>query len=190
MTTGKKKSSHLQRGARKSKTQSMRASRKQTRSKPEEQNKPGPGRPKGSSIQPSGLTPNQESIAHQILDAELDNGLFPVSVAQLGRITRTDPKYLRRLLKRDDFQKYMTEILKTEGVVLEGAFWRGMALGLQIGDAKVLHLYASMTGKIKSEKSQAKLTIEIKSPDGMEALPRYSIDSDGDIVDAEVVEDD
>ena len=190
---GKKKTAHPQyRKKENTAVKAARATRKQTRATEDDQAeakaiKPGPGRPKGSTIQPSGLTPNQERIAHDILDVELKDGIFPASVAQLGRATATDPKVIRALLRREDFQKYMADLLKTEGVVLEGAFWRGMALGLQVGDPKVLDLYARMSGKIKQEKAQAKLTIEIKSPDGQAALPMYTLDEEGDIVDAELV---
>ncbi len=97
----------------------------------------------------------------------------------------TDPNYVRDLLRRKTFQDYLFELLKLEGLVLEGAFWRGLALGLSVGDPKVLELYAKMTGKI-TKQSETKLLVEIKGIDGAPG----SLDwSDSEIVDAEVVED-
>ncbi len=61
-----------------------------------------------------------------------------------------------------------------------------MAIGLQVGDPKVLTLYARMTGKISKEQNN-KLQIEIISPDGTRlSLPQYGND---EIVDADVIED-
>ena len=70
--------------------------------------------------------------------------------------------------------------------MLEMSFWRGMQLGLQVGDARVLHLYAQMTGKIhKSE--QPTLQVQIVSPGGETlAIPQYT---DGEVEDAIIIED-
>lgn len=142
--------------------------------------KPGPGRPKGSTVQESGLTPNQEKIAQQMIEAELDTGLWPASVKELSEATGQPAHKIRELLKRTDFQTYLLKLLELEGVVLEGAFWRGLALGLQSADVKVLELYARMTGKIKPLQKESKVEVTIKGADGLQ-LPEY--------VDAEVVEE-
>ena len=148
--------------------------------------KAGPGRPKGSTLnKETGLTPNQERIAHKMLEAELESGLFPSSVAQVAKVSGTQPGYVRDLLKRKTFQNYLFKLLELEGLVLEGAFWRGMALGLSVGDSKVLELYAKMTGKI-TNKTETKLEVSIKGIEGTAGALDWG---DGDIVDAEVVED-
>ena len=166
--------------------QAPRDTRQQTITKAKKKKrKAGPGRPKGSTLQASGLTPNQERIAQKMLEAELESGLFPSSVAQVAKVTGSEPNYVRDLLRRKTFQDYLFELLKLEGIVLEGAFWRGLALGLSVGDSKVLELYAKMTGKI-TNKSETKLEVVIKGIDGAPG----SLDwSDGEIVDVEVVED-
>ncbi len=166
--------------------QAPRDTRQQTITTPKKKKrKPGPGRPKGSTLQESGLTPNQERIAQQMLELELETGLFPSSVAQVAKVTSSDPNYVRDLLKRKTFQDYLFELLKLEGVVLEGAFWRGMALGLSLGEPKVLELYAKMTGKI-TKQTETKLLVEIK---GIESAPGSLDWGDSEVVDAEVVED-
>lgn len=147
------------------------------------------GRPKGSTVnRDTGLTKSQESIAHKMLSAELKTGVFPASVADVVKMTGRNPSTIRALLRKKEFQDYLAELLKAEGVVLEGAFWRGLALGMQVGDIKTLELYARMTGKIAPVKQEKKIEITVKSPDGLEALPTYAVDEDGDIIDAEVVE--
>lgn len=135
--------------------------------------KAGPGRPKGSTLDPQWrLTPNQMRIAEAMLDKELEDGIFPASVKDVSQLTGADPAYVRKLLKRKEFQDYLFELLKLEGVILEGAFWRGMALGLSVGDVKVLELYAKMTGKVV-QKQEARLEITLKSPEGRALLPEY-----------------
>lgn len=146
--------------------------------------KAGPGRPKGSIVsQETGLTPNQERVAEKMLEAELESGLFPSSVAQVAKVSNSDPKYVRELLKKEAFQKYVMKLLELEGVVLEGAFWRGMALGLSVGDSKVLELYAKMTGKI-TNKTETKIEVEIKGTEGAPKLDWV----DSEVIDAEVIE--
>ncbi len=127
-----------------------------------------------------GLTPNQKRIARKMLEAELEDGLFPASVAAVAKVSGAQPAYVRDLLKRKEFQAYLMHLLELEGVVLEGAFWRGLALGLQTGDVKVLELYARMTGKIDNQKD-TKVVIEVTSPDGQPALPVYEVE-EADIV--------
>ena len=83
-----------------------------------------------------------------MLEAELKNKLFPATVREVSDVTGKDPATIRNLLKKPEFQAYLFQLLELEGVVLEGAFWRSMALGLQVGDSKVMQLYAQMTGKI------------------------------------------
>jgi hypothetical protein len=62
-----------------------------------------------------------------------------------------------------------------------------MQLGLSVGDAKVMDLYARMTGKI-AKKEAASLKVELVSPDGTRmALPTYT--DDEDIEDAIIIED-
>ena len=166
--------------------QAPRKTRQQTSTTPKKRKRPaGPGRPKGSVLQASGLTPNQERIAHKMLEAELESGLFPSSVAQVAKVSGTDSRYVRELLKRPEFQAYLLKLLELEGVVLEGAFWRGMALGLSVGDAKVLELYAKMTGKI-TNKTETKIEVEVKGVSGVPSLDW----SDSEIVEAELVEED
>lgn len=167
--------------------QAPRKTRQQTNPKPKAlKRKAGPGRPKGSVVNPeTGLTPNQERIAEAMLAKELEDGLFPASVKDVAKITGSDPKYVRSLLKRKEFQDYLLKLLELEGVVLEGAFWRGMALGLQVGDSKVLELYARMTGKI-TNKTETKIEVEIKSPDGKPALPVYA-EENGEVIEADII---
>ncbi len=147
----------------------------------------GPGRPPGSTLDKTWkLTPNQMAVADAIIDAGMDEGLFPSSVNDVVKITGRTSRYVRDLLRRDDFQAYFNWLLSTEGVILEGAFWRGMALGLSVGDVKVLELYARMTGKITvGIKKDTHLTITVKSPDGAPALPAYT----KDIIEAEIISD-
>ena len=153
--TDKKKRSLVgatERGA-KTKKKAARSVRKATRKKIK--HKAGPGRPVGSKVsKTTGLTPNQEGIAHKMLEAELQSGLFPATVREVATVTGKDPTNIRKLLKRPEFQKYLFTLLELEGVVLEGAFWRSMALGLQVGDSKVMQLYAQMTGKIKKQEEK------------------------------------
>ncbi len=128
--------------------------------------KAGPGRPLGSTLNPeTGLTPNQERIAHKMLEAELESGLFPSSAVQVAKVSGTSAKYVRDLLKRKEFQNYVFKLLELEGVILEGAFWRGLALGLSVGDVKVLELYAKMTGKI-TKKTETKLEVTVTGIEG------------------------
>ena len=145
----------------------------------------GPGRPKGSSISKiTGLTPNQESIAEAIVGAELKSGLWPSSVKEICEVTGKHPPAIRSLLRRKDFQAYLLSLLELEGIVIEGSFWRGMALGLQAADPKVLDLYARMTGKIQPVKKETLVEVVIKSPDGKLALPEYTDEViEGTIVD-------
>lgn len=175
-----------ERGA-KSKTKAARSVRKATRKKGNY--KPGPGRPKGSKKDPeTGLTPNQMDIAQQMLEAELSSGLFPSTVREVADVTGKDPATIRNLLKRKEFQAYLFKLLELEGVVLEGAFWRSMALGLQAGEPKVMDLYAKMTGKI-TKQEEKKVEVVISAPDGQAmALPHYEGDAQEEIVDAEVIE--
>lgn len=164
-----------------------RDTRQQTNPKPKsKKRKAGPGRPKGSKLDPeTRLTPNQMRIAEKMLSAELETGLFPASVSEVARVSGSDPGYIRDLLKRKEFQDYLFKLLELEGVVLEGAFWRGLALGLQVGDSKVLELYAKMTGKI-TNRSESKIEVEIKGV-GADGSIQPLDWSDPDIVDAEVV---
>lgn len=146
----------------------------------------GPGRPKGSTLDKTWrLTPNQMKVAEVIIDAGMNEGLFPSSVVDVVKLTGRTSRYVRDLLKREDFQAYFNWLLSTEGVILEGAFWRGMALGLSVGDVKVLELYARMTGKIAAAKKDTKIEITVKSPDGAPALPAYT----KDIIEAEIISD-
>lgn len=172
---------------------SPRATRKQTIKKPVRKGQydgtPGPGRPKGSTLDPVWrLTKKQMEIANGMLEVETENGLFPTSIQELARQLGTDKSYVRNLLRREDFQKYLNHLLTENNIFLEMQFWRGMSLGLQVGDSKVLTLYARMTGKI-AKAEQQKLQVEIISPDGSRiALPQYA--AEDDIIDAEVIEDD
>ena len=78
----KKGKHHSELGAEARDDQAPRDTRQQTITKPKKKKrKAGPGRPKGSTLQASGLTPNQERIAQKMLEAELETGLFPASVA-------------------------------------------------------------------------------------------------------------
>ena len=144
----------------------------------------GPGRPKGSIILESGLTEAQEEVAQAIVDAEMKDGLWPSSVKDIVAVTGRTGQYVRQLMKRDSFQAHLASLLKMEGVILEGSFVRGIALGLQVGDPKVLELYAKMTGKIQPVKKETKVTVEVLSPDGQSALPEYATDVvEGEILD-------
>lgn len=177
--------------------QAKRATRKLTNPEGEEkrlwngQEGGGPGRPPGSTQKNKwGLTPGQMQTAERIIDVTNKDGLFPASVAQLARAIKEEPKRVRDLLRREKFQAYLNHLLLEEGIMLEVAFWRGMQLGLQVGDARVLHLYAQMTGKI-AKKESAKLEVHIVSPDGSTlSIPQYTNDENDDIVDAEVIDDD
>lgn len=167
-----------------------RATRKQTnveKRKWNGQEGGGPGRPKGSALDETWkLTPRQMAMAQAVVEATVENGLFPSSIAELARAIGHNKDYLRKMLLRDDFHAYMNHLLIADGVMLEVSFWRGMAVGMQAGDAKVLHLYAQMTGKVQ-KKEAPKLKVEIITPEGRQALPVY--EDDGEIEDAEVIED-
>lgn len=141
------------------------------------------GRQPDSALHPEWkLTPRQMEIAEAMVQAKSKKG-FPTSVAELARQLDADDKYIRGLLKRETFQAYLNYLLAMDGIVLETAFWKGMQLGLQVGDPKVLSLYATMTGKIQKQEAP-KVVVEIRSPDQQLALPRYE-----DVEDAEVIED-
>lgn len=146
----------------------------------------GPGRPKGSTLDKKWkLTPGQMSMARAIVEASVQGGLFPGSVAELSRAIGFKKEYVRKMLLREDFHAYINHLLISEGIMLEVSFWRGMAIGMQAGDPRVLQLYAQMTGKIQ-KKEAPKLRVEIVSPEGERtALPVYE-----DIEDAEVIEED
>jgi hypothetical protein len=185
METVTKQDHHASQDRSKSKSKAPRSTRAAANPEAKKKGyKAGPGRPKGSTIQESGLTPNQEKIAQDILEAELKNGLWPASVKELVEATGKSSKTIRDLLRRDDFQAYLFKLLELEGLMLEGAFWRGLALGLQTGDVKVLELYARMTGKIKPVQKETKVEVQIKGVEGVQ-LPEYT----GDVIDAEVVEE-
>lgn len=188
VTKPKKKASMVgtsERGA-KTKKKAARSVRKATRKKGNY--KAGPGRPLGSKKDETGLTPNQKGIAQAMLEAELTSGMFPATVREVADVTGKDPKTVRNLLKRKEFQDYLFSLLELEGVVLEGAFWRSMALGLQVGDSKVMQLYANMTGKIE-KKEDKKIEVVITAPEGHTlALPVYEGDA-AEIVDAETVDE-
>lgn len=149
--------------------------------------KPGPGRPVGSKKDKTGLTPNQKNIARKMLEAELSNGMFPATVREVVEVTGKPAPAIRALLKRSDFQKYLWSLLEDEQIILEPAFWRSMALGLQVGDQKVMALYAQITGKIQ-RREEKKVEVIITAPGGQPAvLPVYEGDA-GEIVEGEVVE--
>jgi hypothetical protein len=169
------------------KDQAPRKTRQQTNTMPRsKKGKAGPGRPKGSVVsKETGLTPNQERIAEAMLSKELEDGIFPASVGDIAKLTGSDPKYVRDLLKRPEFQSYLLSLLELEGVVLEGAFWRGMALGLQVGDSKVLELYAKMTGKI-TNRTESKIEVEVVAPG--HSTPVLAWDDGGEIVEADIIE--
>lgn len=148
--------------------------------------KPGPGRPKGSKPHPEwGLTPSQMGVAEKIIEASIDGGIFPSSVADLAKLTGIRGDRLRPLLKRDDFQRYFNHLLAVDSIMLEGAFWRSMALGLSVGDVKVMELYARISGKIAATKKDTKVEIVVISPEGAPALPAYT----KDVIEATVIED-
>lgn len=167
--------------------QAPRSTRQQTDTKPRAlKRKAGPGRPKGSKLNPdTGLTPNQERIAEKMLEAELKTGLFPSSVAQVAQVADANPSYVRELLKRPAFQAYVLKLLELEGIVLEGAFWRGLALGLSVGEPKVLELYAKMTGKIVN-RTESKIQVEVQ---GVAGVPALDWKDDPNVIEAQVVED-
>lgn len=149
----------------------------------------GPGRPKGSTLDKQwGLTPRQMEIAELMMEVETNDGFFPKSVTELAKAIKADRTYVRELLRRDDFQKYINHLLVADGIMLEMSFWRGMQLGLQVGDSKVLQLYAQMTGKI-AKKEAPQLKVQLVSPDGSTvALPLY--EDEKDIIDIDAVEED
>jgi hypothetical protein len=181
----KKESMHLET---KSKKVVRRATRKQQGEKKKwnGQEGGGPGRPKGSTLDKTWrLTPRQMEIAQKIIDATNSDGLFPSSITQLAKSIGAEKHYVRELLRRETFHKYLTYLLLQDGIMLEVSFWRGMQLGLQVGDARVLQLYAQMTGKI-AKKEAPVLKVELISPDGSRtALPAYT----DEIEDAIVVEE-
>ncbi len=149
--------------------------------------KPGPGRPPGSKVDETGLTPNQKGIARKMLEAELESGMFPATVREVVEVTGKTPQTIRGLLKRKDFQEYLWSLLEDEQIILEPAFWRSMALGLQVGDQKVMDLYARITGKIQ-KREEKKVEVTIVAPTGQPAhLPIYEGDA-GEVVDAEVID--
>jgi len=167
-----------------------RSTRKQVGEKPKwnGQEGGGPGRPKGSTLDKVwGLTPRQMDIAERIIHVNTESGLFPHNATELADKVGADRRYVQRLLRRADFQKYLTFLLLQDGIMLEMSFWRGMQLGLSVGDSKVLDLYARMTGKIAKNEATS-LKVELVSPDGTRmALPTYS---DDEIEDAIIIEDD
>ncbi len=149
--------------------------------------KAGPGRPLGSKKDETGLTPNQKGIARKMLEAELSNGMFPATVREVVEVTGKNAPTIRALLKRKDFQNYLWSLLEDEQIILEPAFWRSMALGLQVGDQKVMALYAQITGKIQKHEEK-KVEVTIVAPAGQTAImPVYEGDA-GEIIEAEVVE--
>lgn len=165
------------------------ATRKQTNSEGRKWNGQeggGPGRPKGSTLDPRWkLTPNQMDLAERILTVETDDGFFPASIAELAHKVGSDRQYVREMLRRDNFQAYINHMLLSDGIMLEMSFWRGMQLGLQVGDPKVLQLYANMTGKI-TKREMPTIKVELIAPDGSrQSLPMYT----DDIIDAEIIED-
>ena len=163
------------------------SAKKAIRKKRKMKYKAGPGRPVGSAKDKTGLTPNQKGIARKMLEAELSNGMFPASVREVVEVTGTSASTIRKLLRRKDFQKYLWSLLEDEQIILEPAFWRSIALGLQVGDQKVMDLYARMTGKIQ-RKEEKRIEVIITAPEGKIAhLPVYEGDA-GEIVEAEVVE--
>lgn len=144
------------------------------------------GRPKGSTLDKKWrLTPNQMAAAEAIVELSLEEGMFPASAQQVAKLVGLRPAYVRTLLKKPEFQEYFNWLLSAEGVVLEGAFWRSMALGLSIGDVKVMELYARMTGKIAKAEKDTKVEVVIKAPEGTTALPSWN----KDVIEAEVVSD-
>jgi len=147
----------------------------------------GPGRPKGSVIHKKwGLTPYQMEIARKMIEATNKDGLFPSNISQLADFVGAERKYVRNLLRRDNFHAYLTHLLLQQGIWMEVSFWRGMQMGLQVGDPKVLQLYAQMTGKIAKQEAPI-LKVELISPDGSrQALPAYT---DDDIEDAIIIEE-
>lgn len=187
MTGSHKGQQHRGKGESARDDQAPRDTRQQAYPKPKaKKRKAGPGRPKGSVVsKETGLTPNQERIAEKMLGAELESGLFPASVSQVAQLTGSDPKYVRDLLRRKEFQDYLFKLLELEGVVLEGAFWRGLALGLSVGDSKVLELYAKMTGKITA-RTESKIEVVVK---GVEGAPVLDWRDDPNIIDVEPVEE-
>ena len=169
-----------------------RATRKQTGQKKKKfsgMDGGGPGRPKGSTLDKQwGLTPRQMEIAELMMEVETTDGFFPGSVTALAKEIGADRTYVRELLRRDDFQKYINHLLLSDGIMLEMSFWRGMQLGLQVGDSKVLQLYAQMTGKI-AKKEAPQLKVQLVSPDGSTvALPLY--EEEEDIIDVDAIEED
>jgi len=189
----KKESAHQEKSPKKIKA--PRSTRKQLNPEGEEKRRwneqegGGPGRPKGSTLDEVWkLTPNQMALAVRVVEATNKDGLFPASITQLAKTVKTDPTYMREMLRRDDFQRYLNYLLLNEGIMLEMAFWRGMQLGLQVGDSKVLHLYAMMTGKI-AKKETPTLKVELVAPDGSRMeLPTYT--DEPEVIDVEVIEDD
>lgn len=151
------------------------------------------GRAKGSKLDPKWkLTEYQMEIAQATLEATNRNGLFPASVSELARIIGADPMYVRNLLRNEKFQAYINHILVSDGIMLEMSFWRGMQLGLQVGDAKVLQLYANITGKI-AKKEAPNIKITLLGPKGEEmALPMYRDPEveEEDIEDAIIISED
>ncbi len=168
----------------------IRATRKQTGEKEKFSGMEGggPGRPKGSTLDKVWkLTPRQMEIGELMMDVENSDGFFPSSVTELAKKIGADRTYVRDLLRRQDFQNYLNHLLLADGMMLELSFWRGMSLGLQVGDAKVLQLFAQMTGKIAKNEAP-NVTVELVSPDGSRvALPMYE---EEDIQDADIVEED
>lgn len=134
----------------------------------------------------SHLTDKQKSIAEKLVEFELsDERPITLSVAALARHMGEEPTYVRRLFKRSDFQAYLVHLLGSESMVQEGLFWRGMAIGLSVGDPQVMRLYAQVTGKIKKEEKKDSVKIFVVGPDGSEIMPVTSVDKDGDIVEME-----
>lgn len=146
------------------------------------------GRPKGSVVDKRwGLTAGQMILAQTILDVETTDGFFPSSITELARKTKTDRHYLREMLRREKFQRYLNHLMTTDGIMLEISFWRGMQLGLQVGDPKVLQLYANITGKVQKREMPV-VKVKLVGPGGEEfALPMYT--DDPNVIDAEVIEE-
>ncbi|MEK0325102.1 MAG: hypothetical protein QQN63_05295 [Nitrosopumilus sp.] len=134
------------------------------------------------------LTDKQREIAEKLVSFELDTDSHLVlSVAALARGLGENVHYIRKVFRMPDFQRYMMELLGNESIVQESLFWRGMAIGLGLGDPQIMRLYAQVSGKIKKEEKKETTKIVIVGPDGVNIIPTTSIDADGDIIDVEQI---